>query len=885
MISTTLGYIVLLLLIGIHQHNLPLLIFTFSYLIILLALAPYISSSRFLELIGLSVLIVVWSLWTKQTMEPFESIPTRPCKIYFTNDIRSCDQGDFMLSEVELNRRLEINRRNAENYRSVNPQLYTTVMSPSYQISLPSVTLYESPNYTGRSWTLGPMDSVWIPTVGVPNDSISSIQVGKDTRVYLYEQANYQGRVIDFVGPFNVPNLTTYNFNDIVTSIRIMYHPIANYRRLLNLQTERQRLGGQCSQEFAGWTEFTNHPVKKPSEIVNRGNLQDWAFCYRSLFDRNSSANYNVTEVASRFEQLRVMFGKRNLVETDQTYVSVPSNQNLLYKQASPEYIRLFFKNFTPDPPATCDNPAVDYRPRTPALSPQYGFEFGIRSPSLNQYILSSVSIIQTGSSINGYPMMYTGDYNRPDPNIFIQLLCNYKVEGSRVILVPKVDNTNNNSMKAYKFNLDLCQKLYFLSSESGPITLSFSSKINTLTNIQRSVFEGSYPFNIEEPYTKITIPNYNKNTINGQTNRLNTMVQERLTQIADLQSKMNINKPDDPDKQEGFIRTVYKLPSNQKIKSTTEMNLLETSMVQRNRLEMGLFKFLYPDTIWNYHPDIPIRYNNTRQNYATFQVYDGYLRIRKPGEYLFRILLFDSVTFGGIENAPVPLQYSIDILINDQVVTSLYYCSKYDECIQVQSSRNCNRDALCRFIPSWYQHSQNRNQSHHVIGKINITELFNKIKIRIVTNANLNESPYCRLTYKRVSDTGYYFRMMRYYWANIWQRYDDDIIFYKNADYSEEIRMISQKQKEIMDIQDRINLNNRLIETVERNNQGAVNSIVNALINQDASWLNALNIQKYLSQNNRLYVFFQTPRNAPILPTEEEQRKASEFNNRLLQR
>lgn len=882
MLAITLSYIVLLLLIGIHQQNKSIILFTYGYFILVLLLSPYLKESQGLELIAIALLLLI--LQFTKSKEPFQNeLPTRDCKIYFTNYTEACDNNEFTQSEVELQNKINIAKREADSYRSINPRLYNTVMSWSYKVSKPEATFYEHTNYGGRSWTLKEGDYPWVPNQGIPNDSISSIKVGPDTRIYIYEHGTYGGRVQDFVGPYNVPELLSYRFNDIISSIKITYHPIAYYKYLLTIQQERRRLNNQCKQEFPEWKEIASHPVKKPSELINRGNLRDWGFCYRELFDRNSGNTYNQDLVASKFEELRASFGKHSLVEPDDEYVALPDNIGKTYNRATPEFIRIYFKNLSPSPSATCENPAVDYKPSYPSLTPQYGFEFGIRSPSTNNYILNSLSIIRTGSPVNGYSFMYEGRYNQPDPSAFLNLLFDYKLEGNRIIAQPKADVAANNEFMIYRMFFDICNKLTYIGTPDK-VTYSFSSKIGAMPLQQRVLYQGNYPFNQVEKYSGININAYDVNIINEQTQKLLQKIQVNLSSIQQEQTNANLLSADNPDSQEGFVKHVYRIPNDTKIKNREEMDRLETTyeMMKASKIEYRWSKMLEPDVVWSYHPDLRIKPYGT-VNYSTLQVFSGYLRIKTLGQYMFRFLLFDTSTWQGIENAPVPLQYSIDMLVNDQVVSSLYYCSKYDECLAVRSSRDCNPNVLCRpTVPSWYEHDQDRNQSHHIIGTLNITQNINSIKVRIVTNQNVNENPICRLMYKRVSDPQRRFRLMRYYWANYWQRYDDDIIFYKKSEFSPELQTIFNKEKENIEMQLRIDQNNALIQTVQTNSQPVVTSILNNLLNQNASWLNVTNIQKYLSENNRLYVFFKTPRYASILSDTQEKQKIQEFNQSI---
>jgi hypothetical protein len=102
----------------------------------------------------------------------------------------------------------------------------------------PLVTVYQDIDRKGASWKYCSTGSIeaYGGARGLPNDTISSIEVAYNVVVYLYEHAgagSYGGRSL---GPLNARstltigsqswrpyyNLTDYNFNDIVSSLAIL---------------------------------------------------------------------------------------------------------------------------------------------------------------------------------------------------------------------------------------------------------------------------------------------------------------------------------------------------------------------------------------------------------------------------------------------------------------------------------------------------------------------------------------------------------------------------------------------------------------------------------------------------------------------------------------
>lgn len=77
---------------------------------------------------------------------------------------------------------------------------------------------FEHCNYQGWSSTLG-VGNYDIGSMGIGNDSISSVRVPAGLRVVLYEHAGFQGRAVTLTG--DAPCLVNQGFNDAASSIRV----------------------------------------------------------------------------------------------------------------------------------------------------------------------------------------------------------------------------------------------------------------------------------------------------------------------------------------------------------------------------------------------------------------------------------------------------------------------------------------------------------------------------------------------------------------------------------------------------------------------------------------------------------------------------------------
>ncbi len=93
-------------------------------------------------------------------------------------------------------------------------------LKSTYNPGPKQVILFEHENYQGLFKILEVGDYNCPSSMNFPNDKLSSIKVGADVRVALYEHNDYKGKSQDFIG--NNPNLGgTFVGNDAVSSVRI----------------------------------------------------------------------------------------------------------------------------------------------------------------------------------------------------------------------------------------------------------------------------------------------------------------------------------------------------------------------------------------------------------------------------------------------------------------------------------------------------------------------------------------------------------------------------------------------------------------------------------------------------------------------------------------
>lgn len=85
------------------------------------------------------------------------------------------------------------------------------------------VTLWQGYNYATPSVNLNYGNYPTVATIGIGNDTLSSLSVKAFTQLIIYAATNYGGTFVTINGPIAIPNLGIYgNFNDKMSSIKII---------------------------------------------------------------------------------------------------------------------------------------------------------------------------------------------------------------------------------------------------------------------------------------------------------------------------------------------------------------------------------------------------------------------------------------------------------------------------------------------------------------------------------------------------------------------------------------------------------------------------------------------------------------------------------------
>jgi len=99
---------------------------------------------------------------------------------------------------------------------------------PAHTPTATQLYVYEHINYEGAYIRWDGLREIadlrWYNTgpIGSPNwnDRISSLKVGSDLKVILYEHINYQGKSLTIPGPANISSLVSMGWNDRASSLR-----------------------------------------------------------------------------------------------------------------------------------------------------------------------------------------------------------------------------------------------------------------------------------------------------------------------------------------------------------------------------------------------------------------------------------------------------------------------------------------------------------------------------------------------------------------------------------------------------------------------------------------------------------------------------------------
>lgn len=682
------------------------------------------------------------------------------------------------------------------------------------------------------------------------------------------------------------------------------YNTVKQQLELLNkIQENRVKLNKNeinvCKQEFPGWLEDPDQPEKIPyDDIKNRGALRDWAFCYRNIVPTGTpTALYNPGDVQNNYTSLINDFGERTIASIDKTvFIQNPKNTTgvTVYSKATPEYARIYFKDWKADPDASCKNPAVSYVPSLisiPEISSRYGIEIGLTS---NQNAITTISIVRP-SPFNYNQMLYIGDYNAPDLNYIEAMFFDYVVVAQGLMLRPKAAIDTY----LYRFYKDLCGRLMV------PPTLALNTKQRATWNMtlpnnnyNKMVLSSlDYPFGqalpseiINDNYWKLlnaSFNNVNLNTILPISSSIYTINQIR-TILSNQTNKLdmfrvNITETEDPTTSvpvRGFAQMVYHIPNkydNYRVRTAADFNKFEE--------DLSLVAYLQNITP-SLKDEVSIPLPLTR-NVSIYSKYTSTIQIATPGKYEFKLV------FSPVNNLTnYPLDTAIQVDIGNTTVASYYNCDTYNQCTSNINLVKCKPNQECP-IPL-ITDLQNKvaplkdaslsvydpKKIHNPITYEFLTSNEQKpMTIQVFKNkSNKTEPLTAYLLYRKVEDTITVknnvidnFRIFGRK-GTLWGGYTGDTYLYNPYD----IRLYF---KQYLYASKRIQLNYQVLEKIETGRIQVLSAFLQSIRNNPTDLLRNANLT---SQNNRIYAFFTNPKLIPSTEADDPD-KIQKFNDNFM--
>lgn len=667
---------------------------------------------------------------------------------------------------------------------------------------------------------------------------------------------------------------------------------VAENRRKLK---ENKNANGICKQEFPGWLEDPDQPEKIPyNDISNNGALKDWAFCYRNVLPTNTpNALYNPIDVQNNYVKLINDFGDHNIASIDKApYTQAPNNitGQTVYSKATPEYARIYFKEWKVDSDASCKNPAVNTIPSLNTLTPittRYGIEIGLTE---DQTKITTISTIRPSPG-NNNQLVYVGDYNNPDLNILEKLFFDYVIEPNQGL---KLRAKSSIETYLYRFYIDFCGRLMV------PPTLPFNLKTNEIVKWNLSSITGydnilltnrEYPFGITLPTNfidsswlltdplkkSVKILPYNTKTVYTK-EQIQLILQTQTNQLETYLDTI-VDSPYDSNEllKRGLVTMKYSLPPKY---DSYRINTLSDYKFEENINLPVYLQNMSVTLATNDGLSIPITPSATESTYID---YSGFLNIDIPGKYEFKLV------FGPVITSHYPVESTIVVEVNNSVVASYFACKNYDECYPIYNV-NCKKEIECKVplitdlsnkkkplvdIPT----SKISRQKIHNPVQIDIVNKQNILRIRVYTPKGALSSPnICYVLYRKIEDIIIVnnqpidnFRIIgRQGSDSIWKGYVNDIIQYRPYDMRPSLIKNMYITKQIL-------LNRNALYQIEDRRIKVLNSFLQRIRADPSKIINISN--QLISQNNRIYAFFTNP---TLIPSTEvnDLEKIQQFND-----
>jgi hypothetical protein len=687
-----------------------------------------------------------------------------------------------------------------------------------------------------------------------------------------------------------------YLMSDQEFNIKLKDSKLKRDFNLENVKKERDgTIGRVCKLKYNGWAIDPNiQPTDNSADnaVINaRGNVNTWMMCRRNILPKPTVAGqlYSAEETQKEFEKYQNLFGSYQNVSIEKTpYTPTVTNVGKPLTQAAPEYIHMYFTNsIITDTNSVCANPTVDYKPNIISIAPQYGLELRIINQN-SRYYINKINLIKILSQEDNSHFVYEDSWNTPNIDKIVELFYRPNTNTTTKTIFYTAQNIQ---MNIYKLLLDECNKLVNLSKNPAIITRVINS--GTLFKLPRQDITTTYPFGIrlkydvrdKTMYNLSYILNYNETNLQTLTERLEQYIQLLET---DYTTRLNnvVGNINDFIKQYGYCYETYTVPPTLKnnVDNAAKTNSIFTdNIIKDNILENDSNKLVYSAI----HDANGFIFNAKNNEFTIIKTHLIRPKNIVAGTYNFQLHI------RGHDLKIKPANFYVEVLYNEAIVNNYYYCASIDSCKTEKNNlleeyRTTLGTSSLQYIN--LKKSINANECYKT--NCTIASLF-KLEFPLTLNTDINSNRLEIRIYSNYPPRSTTILTGRLYYTinNKLNIYPKNSYCYNVEDYTPIYRTIFyDKQSYYYPAKKRIQDNNDIIIAVNNGLSAFKSQLRENISNISIDAFNLLNISRnnvndfisrYLSGNERIYMFFTTPKT--YTPIATDNRIAIEDFNKYL--
>lgn len=468
-----------------------------------------------------------------------------------------------------------------------------------------------------------------------------------------------------------------------------LFYNDANYKKQYDLEKVKQERDGSvgriCKLKYNGWEI---DPTKQPIDVIAdekvldaRGNPITWKLCRKNILPLNNiNSTYNVGEILDIYDNYKNTFAAYNNVFISDEFSYNRDNVGKKISESTPEYLEMVFRNHNiKDINSICNNKYVDYNANVSALNNQYGIELNVIKAGSNKFYINKHQIVKVGTYNGNTVFSYVNDDVANTIKLFYSLLFNKETNSV------SYKNKDDLNMSLYKFYLDECNNLVNIDNVLTPVIKSKLydfKKINGEFMISKII---DFPFNNGlQPDVRYNSTRYDKDEYIENISNITTYNKKYrfITLKKDLENYMNflktnydndisiiVNSDNDFNKQTGLILESYSIKTEY---------LSKVSEIVRDGTD-NIFKLISSEEVLS-KLDVNLINSSRNINYTSdnnkFTMLKTNLNFTKDNIYKFKL----SIT--GFNTVVKPARLYVQIRYNNNVVGSYYYCKDIEKCI-----------------------------------------------------------------------------------------------------------------------------------------------------------------------------------------------------------